>query len=635
MPTILLVDDEERFVKSLHSNLQQCGYQCTDVFNGRDAMRLLRENRFDLMLLDVELPDMTGCDLLEWLKKAHISTTAVMLTGVSTVETAVNAMKLGAYDFLGKPINHDALLKTLGKALQHHHLTAELAASEKRFQILADASWEGIVIHDGGRLLEANNQFFAMFGYDPAELADGSFLEKILPPASLSIITNHIVNSSFGSTQLTARRKDGGVFPIESSSQAIVYRDRPVRVCAIRDLSERVRAEEEKLNLQSKLAKANTLHALGLMAGAVAHDLNNILTGVVSYPELLLSQLRESDPFYKELKKIQSAGKRAAAVVSDLVMLARSGSPSTCVENINDIILSHLSSIEHCERLAKYPGVRIQTHLHQNLANVSCSHPHLHKILLNLIGNALEAVNSQGLIRIATENCIFSNPAATQSHHATPPEHYVKITISDNGPGIAPEDIDHVFDPFYTTKRMGKSGTGLGLTIVWNTVQEHKGWIEVRNNKPGAAFEIYLPASADSRNCAVIKPAIDQFHGSGEKILLIDDLPEQNETMGKMLTAMGYTPYAVTSGEAGIAFVKSQAVDLVLLDMIMGEGLNGRQTYEQILKIRPDQKAIIISGYSRNEEILKAKALGISHFLEKPITMHKISRAIRQALAGQ
>ena len=634
MPTILLVDDEERFVSSLHRNLEHCGYQCMDVYNGRDAMRLLRENRFDLMLLDVELPDMTGCDILEWLKKAQISTTAVMLTGISTVETAVNAMKLGAYDFLSKPINHEALLKTLDKALQHHHLIEELAASEKRFQILADASWEGIVIHDDGRLLEANNQFFAMFGYDPAELREGIFLEKILPPASQIIIANHIENSRFGSTQLIGVRKDGVEFPIESSSQAIVYRDRPVRVCAIRDLSERVRAEKEKLNLQGKLAKANTLHALGLMAGAVAHDLNNILTGVVSYPELLLAQLRESDPFYHELKKIQSAGKRAAAVVSDLVMLARSGSPSTRIENINDIILSHLSSIEHCERLAKYPGVLIQTNLHQNLASVSCSHPHLHKILLNLIGNALEAVHSPGLIRIATENCVFTHPVSSNLT-SIGPEQYVKITISDNGPGIPPEDIDHIFDPFYTTKRMGKSGTGLGLTIVWNTVQEHKGWIEVRNNNPGAAFEIYLPASTDASATTAIKAVEAQFRGSGEKILLIDDLPEQNETMGQMLRAMGYTPYAVTSGEAGIAFVKSQSVDLVLLDMIMGDGLNGRQTYEQILKICPNQKAIIISGYSRNEEIIKAKALGICHFLEKPVTMHKISRAIHQALASR
>jgi two-component system, cell cycle sensor histidine kinase and response regulator CckA len=633
IPSILLVDDEERFVKSLNALLKHYDYECTEALSGTEAIRLLKEKNFDLALLDVDLPDMLGCDILDFIRTSRIKTTAIMLTGVSNVETAVEAMKQGAYDFLSKPINHELLIKTVNKAFQYHQVSRELEASEKRFKVLAEASLEGIVIHKDGKLLEANNQFFSMFDYSEKELIQSNFLEKILPSTSLQIVSQHIESSFFGNNEITGMRKDGTEFPLETNSRSINYFGKPARVCVLRDLSNRVRAEKEKLDLQKKLARSNNLNSLGLMAGSIAHDLNNILSGVVSYPELLLLQMHESDRFYTEIKKIQEAGKRAAAVVADLVVLARGGSSSPTVGNINDIILSHLESIEHNERLANYPNVVIQTSLQENLHNTCCSYQHIHKLLLNLIGNALEAVQEDGLIRITTQNCRFTHPLSL-NHASTYPEDYVVITIADNGPGIQQKDLDHIFDPFYSTKRMGKSGTGLGLSIVWNTVQDHNGWLEVRDNNPGAIFEIYLPSTREETRPTKDVDINRPLRGNGEMILLIDDLSEQNETMEKLLASLGYKTYSVTSGEEGIAFLQSQAVDLVLIDMIMGDGLNGRETYERILQVRPGQKAIIISGYSRHEETEKAKALGISHFLEKPVTLSKLSLAIKQALFG-
>ena len=634
IPSILLIDDEERFVKSLHAILKHYDYQCTEAFSGAEAIRLLKEKHFDLALLDMDLPDMSGCDILNFIRTSQIKTTVIMLTGISMVDTAVQAMKLGAYDFLSKPINHELLIKTIDKAFQYHQVSRQLEASEKRFRVLAEASWEGIVIHENGKLIEANNQFFSMFGYSAKELGQGVFFEKILLPASIQIIRQNIEGSIFGKNEITGLRKDGTEFPLESNSRPINYFGKPARVCTLRDLSDRVRAEEEKLDLQKRLAKANKLNALGMMAGAVAHDLNNILSGVVSYPELLLLQMDKSDRFYTEITKIREAGKRAAALVADLVVLARGGLSSPTVENINDIILTHLESIEHNERLANYPNVVIQTNLQRNLHNICCSRLHIHKILLNLIGNALEAVHGNGLICITTQNCRFTHPLSFDCV-STYPEDYVLLTIADNGPGIPQKDLDHIFDPFYSTKRMGKSGTGLGLSIVWNTVQDHNGWLEVKDNNPGAVFEIYLPVT--NKEISSTKN-IDINHtprGNGETVLIIDDQSEQIETMEKILAGLGYKTYSATSGEEGIALFQSKPVDLVLIDMIMGDGLNGRETYEGILQVRPGQKAIIISGYSKREEAQKAKALGISHFLEKPVTISKLSLAIKQALAGR
>lgn len=283
--------------------------------------------------------------------------------------------------------------------------------------------------------------------------------------------------------------------------------------------------------------------------------------------------------------------------------------------------------------MAHFTNVVIRTNLQQDLYNTHCSVLHIHKIFLNLIGNALEAVSDNGLITISTENCRLTNPVLLD-HIAASAEDYVKITLVDNGVGVAQKDLDHIFDPFYTTKVMGKSGTGLGLSIVWNIVREHDGWLEVQSQNPGTSFEIYLPATFDKCSPKEEVVSSQPLQGNGETILLIDDQPEQNDTMGKLLEGLGYKTYSATSGEEGIAFLESREVDLVLLDMIMGDGLNGRETYERILQVQPGQKAIIISGYSKDEDISKARDLGVTHFLEKPVTLPKLSFTIRQLLSS-
>lgn len=628
---ILLVDDEPRFIDSLHSILQHFNYNCTKAATGTEAIEYLKTNQFDLALLDVGLPDICGCSIVEFIKTAKIPTAAVMLTGISTVETAVKAMKLGAYDFLRKPINHEVLIRTIGKALRHNTLENELQVSEQRFETLSEAAWEGIVIHEDLKIIEANNQFLQMFGYSRTEL-QGLFLHEIFAPSSMETTNQFLDQKLNGHCEVIGIRKDKSEFFTEIKARPIQYLKKPRQVCVIRDISERVQAMEDKLTLQKKLAKANKLSALGLMAGSVAHDLNNILSGIVSYPDLLLLQMKESDKYYDQIKKIQAAGKRAAAVVSDLVTIARGGASPKSVENINDIIFCHLGSLEHLERLANFPQAVIQTKLHKNLYNTCCSEPHLHKILLNLIGNSLEVLGEKGFIHISTENCTFLHPMAVDEPGAQASD-YIKLTVADNGPGIKQEDIDYIFDPFYSTKVMGKSGTGLGLSIVWNIVQDHNGWIEIKDNNPGAIFEIYLPASHDAVCPVQDIPTADSLRGNGETILLIDDQLEQNEIISNALQKMGYVTYSVTSGEEGIAFLQSRPVDLVLLDMMMGDGLNGRETYEKMLGIHPRQKAIVITGYARSEEITKAKNLGVSEFIEKPVTISKIGKAVKQSLA--
>ncbi len=631
-PTILLVDDESRFTDSLESILHHYGYTCSKAYTGGDAIELLNTHSFDLALLDVELPDMSGCQIAELIATSEMQTTVIMLTGVKTVETAVEAMRMGAYDFLNKPLNHELLLKTLEKGLEHNRLKRKLMSSEQKYQILSEAAWEGIVIHEDGDIVEANTPFLEMFGYTQDDLTDGMQLENLLTHSGAELMINsrpeHIRNGAY---TVTGLKKDGSEMPIEAKSRSIVYKNRPVNAWVVRDLTERVQSERENIELHKKLSEANKLNALGLMAGSVAHDLNNILTGIVSYPDLLLLQMDESDKHYDQILKIQSAGKRAAAVVSDLVAITRGGAQQKTVENINELVMNYMNSLEHGERLAQYPFVTLETQLRKDVSNICCSPQHIYKMLLNLIGNALEAVSENGSVNVTTENCHFIHPLHSESEPEGNRE-YVKFTVADDGSGIDQKDLDHIFDPFYSTKVMGKSGTGLGLSVVWNIVQNHDGWIEVNDNEPGARFEVYFPATHD-QVCQVDVPSTKiTANGLGERILIVDDQTEQNEILENALTDLGYTTHSVTSGEEAIAFLDSEPVDLLLMDMIMGNGLNGRETLEIVLKRHPGQKAIVVSGFAKREEIEKTKALGVSLFVEKPVTVAKINTAIRQSL---
>lgn len=626
---ILLVDDEVRFTEMLQPILEHAGYLCERAATGVEAMRRLKGGSFDLVLLDVELPDISGCDVARFIADTCPQTIAIMLTGGGTIQEAVQAMKLGAYDFLSKPLTHEVLLQTLEKALEHRRLKRELRNSENRFRVLAEGAWEGIVIHQDGKIVEANNPFRQMFGFGLEESLEGFATECLLSSEFGGVLPVFPDENAEGACAVTMLRRDGSEMPVEAKARAIVYRNQSMQVWVLRDMTRRLQAEQEKLELQRKLAAAEKLNALGLMAGSVAHDLNNILTGVVSYPDLLLRQMDADNPFYPQIEKIRDAGKRAAAVVADLMAITRGRNQPKSIHNPNELVSNYLQSLEHTERLTHFPGAEIETLLNPEVANISCSPQHMYKLLLNLVGNALEAIGAGGMVRVLTENCPFRHPL--QDSSATGGNSFVKLTVEDDGPGIRTEDLEHIFDPFYSTKVMGKSGTGLGLSVVWNIVQDHGGWIDVHNRNPGARFDVYLPASEEGVSPAPVIGALAKSV-KGERILVVDDRVEQNEIFEAALTKLGYTTHSVTSGEAAIAFLRQNSVDLLLIDMLMGKGLNGRETLEIVLKEKPDQKVIVVSGYARKEEFEKTRALGVEVFLEKPVTLAEMNRAVRGIL---
>ena len=322
---------------------------------------------------------------------------------------------------------------------------------------------------------------------------------------------------------------------------------------------------------------------------------------------------------------------RAAGVVADLLTIARGVAIGKETLNLNRIVREYLDSPEFTKLEKTHSFVDFKTEVATDLLNIKGSPIHLKKVLMNLVVNATEAIEGKGAVRICTFNRYLDKPL--RGYEDVRKGEYAVFSISDDGSGISPEDVERVFEPFYTKKVMGRSGTGLGLAVVWNTVQDHQGYVDVRSNDMGTTFDLYFPVTRDEIAEKTEPIALEAYMGHGEHILVVDDEESQREIATGILTKLGYHAVAVSGGEEAIPYVAEHAVDLIVLDMVMPKGINGRETYEAIIKIRPGQRAVIASGYARTEEVDAAQKLGAGKYLRKPYTLEKIGIAVKEELA--
>lgn len=387
---------------------------------------------------------------------------------------------------------------------------------------------------------------------------------------------------------------------------------------------------EDRERMASQLRQSQKMEALGAMAGGVAHDLNNILSGIVSYPELISLSLPEDSPLLEPLATIEKSGRRAAAVVDDMLTLARNVASVKETVDLNVLITEFLKSPEWQRIRELFPEVEIEAKLEPESLFISCSQVHIRKCLMNLLHNGVEATAPEGHVCIST--------GSREAHGQTEEQgkerfEHVYFTVQDSGPGIGDEHIEHIFEPFYTTKKMGHSGSGLGLSVVWNTVDEHGGEITIENTSAGACFKVSLPAVAAEVSAAevAVPVSLDSLKGTGS-LLIVDDEPELREIGAMIAKMLGYSVALARSGEEALELFSREDFDVVVLDMVLGEGLNGRQTYEKMLVQNPRQKAIIASGYSTSTDVQKTLEMGAHAIVKKPFGLEEIGLAIKRCL---
>jgi PAS domain S-box-containing protein len=402
-------------------------------------------------------------------------------------------------------------------------------------------------------------------------------------------------------------------------------------LCIGNDVTELKRADQDRKELQAQLQRAQKMEAIGTLAGGVAHDLNNILSGIVSYPELLLMDLPQNSPLRKPILTIQKSGEKAAAIVQDLLTLARRGVAATEVVNVNSIVMEYLLSPEHAKLEMNHPNVSVERHLDPNLLNILGSPVHLSKTIMNLVSNAAESMLDGGKIVITTENRHEDRPK--NGFDDIEAGDYATLTVVDTGIGISQEDLERIFEPFYTKKSMGRSGTGLGMAVVWGTVKDHRGYIDIQSKEgEGTSITLYFPVTRKEFKKEVDLISLESLRGHGESILIVDDVKEQREIASEILEKLGYAVMAVASGEEAVNYMQDSPTDLMVLDMIMDPGIDGLETYQRVLKINPNQKAIIASGYSESSRVKETQRLGAGTYVKKPYLMEIIGRAIRSEL---
>jgi CheY-like chemotaxis protein len=298
---------------------------------------------------------------------------------------------------------------------------------------------------------------------------------------------------------------------------------------------------------------------------------------------------------------------------------------------LNAILAEFLASPEHAKIMSFHPGVDIECHPADAVLNIMGSPVHLAKTIMNLVSNAAEAIAGEGKITIRTANRYVDSPI--EGYDIIAEGDYAVFEITDTGVGISSEDQKRIFEPFYTKKTMGRSGTGLGMSVVWATVKDHRGYIDVSSSPgEGTTFTLYFPAARLEKPQSATVGSLEDYMGQGEYILVVDDVKEQRAIASGILRRLGYEVASVASGEEALSAVRSRPPDLVILDMIMEPGIDGLETYQQLLEINPSQKAIIASGYSESERVRAALRMGAGVYIKKPYLFDKIGRAVRTEL---
>jgi len=517
-----------------------------------------------------------------------------------------------------------------------------LRESEERYHRIADTVTDYIFtsyIEDGKVVKTVHGPgCIAVTGYSAEEFAADPYLWfNMVSPEDHDCVKKYasriLIGKNLDPVEHRIRRKDGRVrwvqntpVPHHDSSGALISYDG-----LISDITLRKQAEEEKRSLAERLQRAEKMEALGQLAGGVAHDLNNVLGILSGYSELLLEEIPEGSRSRGHVEKILQSTEKGAAIIQDLLTLARRGVTASDAINLNHIVSDFLKTPVFEKMKDYHPRVTFRTECDKELLNIKGSSVHLEKTLINLVSNAAESISGIGEVTIRTESRYIDKPL--RGYDEVKEGDYAVLTVSDTGMGIPAENREKIFDPFYTKKTMGRSGTGLGLAIVWGTVKDHNGYIDLQTEVgEGTTFTLYFPVTREELIAQQQKAPIEQYMGKGESVLVVDDIAEQRDIAARLLTRLGYRVRVASNGEEAVEYLRGNKADILVLDMIMAPGIDGLETYQRVLEISPKQKAIIVSGFSETERVRKAQEIGAGAYVKKPYVMEKIGVAIRDEL---
>ncbi|GAB4381735.1 MAG: response regulator [Elainellaceae cyanobacterium] len=621
---VLLIEDnpgDARLLQELLREVTSVQFELEQVDCLSLGMQRLGERSFDVVLLDLSLPDSQGLETFTALHHGTLDVPVVVITGLNDETLALKAMQQGAQDYLVKgQVNSDLLVRSIRYAIERKRTQQKMQEQAALLDIATDAI---LVRALDSTILFWNKGAERLYGWK-AEAAIGKPVSELLYPAN---------SSQFQAAQMVLLEQGewyGELEQITQAGQEIVVashwtlmRDERQQPKSILVVSTDI---TEKKQLEAQFLRAQRMESIGTLASGIAHDLNNILTPILASAQLLQLKLTTIDERSRQmLRAIEANSKRGAALVQQVLSFARGVEGKHTVLQVKHLIQEIQQILEDTFPQSIAVHIDIPRHLWRVAGNAN----QLHQVLMNLCVNARDAMPKGGELILIAENLVVDEDLARLTLDAKAGG-YVVLTIADTGTGIAPEILDRIFEPFFTTKEVGK-GTGLGLSTVVGIIKSHGGYVTVKSVLgEGSQFKVFLPAVNVAEAPEMTNAEVPAGHG--EMILIVDDDAAIREINQALLEAYHYRVLVAEDGNEAIAkYVQYQdKIHLVVVDMMMPT-VDGAATIQTLQKINPQVKIIAASGLASSNQLRTAN-LGVNAFLSKPYTFKELINTVDEVL---
>ncbi|MGE0083612.1 MAG: response regulator [Desulfococcaceae bacterium] len=636
---ILVVDDDPVHLQVVVSFLAAENYEMLTACDGNGALEFLdKEKKPDLILLDVVMPGKSGFDICREIRKKYSSSEmpVIMLTARNRVTDLVKGFESGANDYLSKPVSHRELISRVKTHIHLNFSDRALRESERKYREIFENVFDFWFTHDlDGNIMESNLPFKQGWGYENTDVTSMNIRDMLAPRYAdrfTSYMDRILHDGKYGGITCCLTR-DGTERMLDF--RVALIRDEKGRPFSVRgtarDVTERIQFEKEKADLEKQIRQSQKMQAIGTLAGGIAHDFNNILFPIIGYTEMVLERIAGDDPSRNDLEEVLRAANRAADMVRQILSFARQTEEEWKPMQIHPVIREALKLLK-----ASLPAtIEIRTDIPDGTDCVLADPSQIHQIIMNLCTNAYHAMREKGgILRVTLENLYIDAKNAVPVHDMTPGP-WFRLTVSDTGCGMAPEVLERIFDPYFTTRPMGE-GTGMGLAVVHRIVSNLRGHITVSSTEgEGSIFQIWLPR-LESEICEHEPEVPRKPLGGNERILVVDDEQQIVDMIRKMLDGIGYdVTVRYSSPDALEAFrANPDRFDLVITDQTM-PNLTGAEFCRELMRIRPDVRIILCTGFSDLISRKKAFDLGIRGFLMKPVEKNDLICTIRDVLDGK
>ena len=643
---ILIIDDEPRMCESLSRLLGDHGLRVDSANTAKDGVRRLAGERYDLLLLDIVLPDMNGLEVLDHVHRRYPDLLVIMFSGFASIESAVRALKNGAYDYIRKPVEYEELLNRVTNALEQKKLIREkqaihweLEQSQKRYKYLVENSPDIIyTLDEKGRFSFVNDAFERLLGVKREQII-GKHYSQVVCARDLER-SEHVFNERRTGDRASTgveihlrkpgeKRNGNGTMPkpqvpVEIKSQGIYDREPEDKDKTFLGTYGVARDIRDRKLLEEHIQQEEKMEAVGRLAGGIAHDFNNFLAAVVGNVALAKMHSQRGEEIYTRMEEMERAALRARALTQQLITFAQGGVPVRMPGTLPDLIR------EASTFVLRGSNVRCKYSMPSDLWWSEFDPGQIIQVVQNLIINADQAMPDGGVVRVEAENVTVT------PNYQLPLKagRYIRITIEDNGCGIPKENLSKIFDPFFTTKN---NGTGFGLATAYSILKNHDGYMYAESELGrGTRFLLFLPAT-DRKGARPLEKADARLRTGKGRILVMDDEANLRDVYTHLLNQLGYAPVVVANGEEAVSHYiqakrSGESFAAVIMDLTVPGAMGGKEAVKRLLDFDPQAVAIISSGYSNDPVMANYKDYGFRDVIGKPFTAEKLSEVLWKVL---